>query len=548
MYAFTTLEDVMSSTNIKQPIAFDTETDGFYGQIEVAQFYQPHWPEVKLVRKPEPYTLANFIKEVTPIGHNLHYDFSVLQTQTGANWLPGEFIDTFYLSRLYYYTKEKFTLDDVLSYVLGYDPYEQAGLSKKDLQKSSWSGLLSPAQEMYAALDVFHMFEVLDKLSEMQDDFSYKLDILFTRYCLEFQQNGMPVLAEELQNRYRSNLARIDELALPINVNSWQQVRPYIGESESDGLALATFALQGNERAAQVNEVRKLIKQNSFLTKFDVASGRIYGRFKPSARSGRCTCGDQNLQQIPRKTKDVFGVEPDSGRSLIYSDYSQLELRGGCAITGELRMEELFRSGEDLHQYTADMIKASRQVAKTANFNLLYGGSHGMLGSILIKDAGLLVPEAELAMIKKKWQNLWTGIYAWQQRGIAAWRKKQPWQTPLGRRYVGKLMTDHLNIQVQGFGAEVAKLATHYMMPALRGLPGDIKVCNFVHDSWVLECDNDRSVHEQVARVMSEAMQEAWFECCRSTKIKDLPMPVDVYAGFNWGKIEDEHIYKFTKE
>ena len=63
------------------------------------------------------------------------------------------------------------------------------------------------------------------------------------------------------------NNVKIAKLNCPINVNSWKQVRPFIGEDESDGLALATFALEGNSNAGLVNEVRKLTKQNSFPAK-----------------------------------------------------------------------------------------------------------------------------------------------------------------------------------------------------------------------------------------------------------------------------------------
>ena len=85
---------------------------------------------------------------------------------------------------------------------------------------------------------------------------------------------------------------------------------------------------------------------------------RVIGKFKPSARSGRFTSDKENLQQIPRALKGIFGFDSESDRTLIYSDYAQLELRTICAILGVKLMESLFRDGEDLHGYVAKALFA----------------------------------------------------------------------------------------------------------------------------------------------------------------------------------------------
>jgi hypothetical protein len=429
-----------------------------------------------------------------------------------------------------------------MTYVLGFDPYRTAGLNKSVLQKSNWAApVLTEDQQLYAALDVYHLVDVYEACKSHKEDFSYKLDMLALGYALDFQTNGFPVDQAAVAKLFQDNLTKIASYNLPINVNSFAQVRPYIGSNESDALGLSKLALKGNIRAEQVNIVRKLIKTNSFLSKFDTEDGRIYGKFAPSARSGRFTCKDQNLEQLPRATKGCFGLPTDSGRALVYSDYPGLELRAACAIINEPTMERLLREGADIHNYVAEIIfghgftATQRQITKTCNFNLLYGGGWAMLQGILIKDAGIFVPEAELKAIIRKWKNLWKAIAAWQEKGINAWRNGKAWSTPLGRRYVGNMMTDQLNIQVSGFGAEVAKLAMHYMYPKLKEVE-EAKLVNFIHDSYIAECDVEDA--PLVAQIMGEAMQEAWFEGCKATAIKDLPMPIDVMWGYNWKAIE----------
>ena len=109
-------------------------------------------------------------------------------------------------------------------------------------------------------------------------------------------------------------------------------------------------------------------------------------------------------------------------------------------------------------------------------------------------------------------------------------------------------MTDQMNIKNQGAGAEVAKLALHYFKPY--ALEHDIKIANFIHDSFILDCVDDPAVYEPAAAKLAACMQEAWFECSKLFKIKDLPMPIEVLCGYNWGDLEEGkgiiHRYKLT--
>jgi DNA polymerase I-like protein with 3'-5' exonuclease and polymerase domains len=99
-----------------------------------------------------------------------------------------------------------------------------------------------------------------------------------------------------------------------------------------------------------------------------------------------------------------------------------------------------------------------------------------------------------------------------------------------------------MNIINQGAGAEVAKLALHYFYPRLQQFNEDnntdVLLVNFIHDSYILDCPDDPAVYEPLSVLLAEAMQEAWFEMSKLYRIKDLPMPVDVKVGYNWGDLE----------
>jgi len=547
---YSTLVDAFENVNKDEPLFLDTETCGLYGKVRLLQMYQPHLPHVVLVEWPSLFEMMAILQSYNNVYHNAHYDITTIQQNSGTRNIPDLVNDTLFLARLAFPAEEAFSLDAVMTYALKYDPYERQMLDKKKLQKSKWDALkLSEEQLLYAATDVFYMPAIWEAVKHKIDDPSYKLDILTLRRCLDFQWNGMPVDKQRLFDLYESNEAKIKEVNVPINVNSWQQVRPYIGEDESDDLALARFSLEGNEKAANVRTVRKLRKQNSFLDKFDTVDDRIYGKFKPTARSGRLTSNDQNLQQLPRATKRVFGYSREANRVLIYADYAQLELRTICAIVRCIAMEKLFRDGEDLHGFTAEMIfgkdwtKAQRQLSKTYNFSFLYGGGIDMLISILVKTANILLDKRAATRDRGRWRNLWREIYAWQEKGIRAFQQGRLGSTPMGRQYKAKMMTDQLNIENQGAGAEVAKLALHYLGPTLNEwAKQDVYLVNFIHDSFIIDAPDDCKIYEEVAIKLAEAMQEAWFEMSKLYDIKDLPMPVDVKVGYNWGDIENDDI------
>lgn len=557
IYKLGTLIDIIGKLNYDEPLFTDTETVGLYGKVRLFQAYQAHWEQAVLVEWPNAIELMALLSSCTSVWHNSHYDLTCLAQETGIRFVPDSFEDTFLAARIAQPQYETYSLDEVMTRCVGYDPYSDAKLDKATLQKSDWGKLvLTPSQLLYAAIDVYHMPAIWEAVKGALHSSSYKLDISTVKSALDFQWNGMPIHSEKLISKYKETEAELATIHMPINANSWQQVRKWLDVEQSDKQALSELALRdGNTKAGDVLKVRQLRKLTSFMEKYDVE--RVYGKFKPSARSGRLTSDDENVQQIPRKLKCVFGHSKESGRTLIYSDYAQLELRTICSILGVRLMEQLFREGTDLHMYVAHILfgdtatKQDRQVTKTYNFNLLYGGSVNMVRSILI-TYGFWIEEKVASKHKAKWLNVFPEINKWQQECIARWRNGKLNRTPLGRQYYSKLMTDFMNVMNQGAGAEVAKLALHYFNPWLKEFNKDMEdkalLCNFIHDSFIIDSPDNPEVYQVVAEKLAECMQEAWFEMSKLMKIKDLPMPVDVKVGRNWGDLEeDENVdYSFS--
>jgi DNA polymerase-1 len=108
--------------------------------------------------------------------------------------------------------------------------------------------------------------------------------------------------------------------------------------------------------------------------------GRVYPHWRQlGAASGRMSCSDPNMQQLPRGEYRRCVAAP-AGRVLVKADYSQIELRIAAKVSGDEALLDAYRRGEDLHTRTArtvlgveNVTKDHRQLAKALNFGLLYG-------------------------------------------------------------------------------------------------------------------------------------------------------------------------------
>ena len=582
------LADLQSLLNFDKPLMFDIETIGLYGKIRLAQFYQSHLEVPLIVEYPNIMQLCAILDKSHLVSHNISYEISTIQDQLGKiAWQPTKFDDTFLLSRLYYYKKDKFSLDSCIEYAINYNPY--GSIEHKTLmQKSNWAApVLTNEQKEYAANDVYYLQDLYDVVKgvcynvnkyentenlsssesmqyniDVANNLNYKVDILTLHYFFSFQCNGLPIDVDRINHRYKSNLDRLKELNLSFNYNSWQQTRKALNSNMSDKLGLYKLKSQGCKLAGEIIECRSLSKVNQFLEKFSNNENLIYGKFSPTAKSGRSVCKDQNLQQLPRSTKNCFGLHSSiTDKVIAYVDFSQIEMRCACVITGDKVVENLYKDNKDLHTYAAQKIfntleptKEERRIAKTCNFGLLYGAGVETFRNILLTSTSMVLDEAEAKTIVYAWRKLYPEIYKWQQKGISDWNNGIIWQTPWGRRYSAKRITDQLNIQVQGMAADVAKLALHYMYKKFKEDFADLDykswLRNFIHDSYLFVIDKDMDFINKFCIVVVEAMQTAWNEIIKHPfcKINQMHLPTSITIGTNWGDIEEDknvlHCYK----
>src|SRR5690606_33666296 len=139
---------------------------------------------------------------------------------------------------------------------------------------------------------------------------------------------------------------------------------------------------------AKLLEYRQVAKASSsfgenILEFIEPATGRIHADFRQiGAPTGRFSCSNPNLQQIPHEAEYRRCFLAPEGRSLVIADYSQIELRILADFSEDRNFIDAFVSGQDFHSMTAaqvfgitpeEVTADQRSFAKRLNFGVVYG-------------------------------------------------------------------------------------------------------------------------------------------------------------------------------
>ena len=275
-------------------------------------------------------------------------------------------------------------------------------------------------------------------------------------------------------------------------------------------------------------------------------TGRVHADWRQIVGTGRISCSEPNLTQVPKEAdyRSCFGGA--AGRALIVADDSQQELRILAAVAGDDALAEVFRRGGDLHRATAAMAfslpqdqvsQVQRAAAKALNFGLMYG--MGVAG--FARATGLPPRDAQAAM--ERYFAAFPRVAAWLAEAEQTGRRTGRVRTPLGRvRLVDAARgqgsaTMARNAPIQGAGADMTKLALAEVAARLTARwphPGDATrvardgIVLVVHDELVVEVDADQA--EEARALVVEGMLAA-----AGRILGDVPAVVDAAVRPRWG-------------
>jgi DNA polymerase-1 len=263
--------------------------------------------------------------------------------------------------------------------------------------------------------------------------------------------------------------------------------------------------------------------------------GRVYPGWRQiGAWSGRMSCSEPNMQQLPRGEYRRCVVAPP-GRVLVKADYSQIELRIAAKVSGDGALLDAYRRGEDLHTLTArnvlgvaEVTKQHRQLAKALNFGLLYGMGSKNFRVYARTNYSVSLTEDEARGYRDAFFRSYPGLVKWHRQTGQSGDRAIETRTLTGRRRLDvKYFSEKLNTPIQGTGADGLKLALALLWESRDQVPGAFPVL-VVHDEIVVEADADKA--DAAGAWLKKAMVDAM-----APLIDPVPVEVEVKVGRTWG-------------
>jgi DNA polymerase I-like protein with 3'-5' exonuclease and polymerase domains len=293
-------------------------------------------------------------------------------------------------------------------------------------------------------------------------------------------------------------------------------------------------------------EYKKLTKilssfGDSLTKKINPITGRLHGSYNQlRAETGRFTSSNPNLQNLPRnkETRSCYIASPSY--KLIIADYSQIELRIAAEITNDKTMIEAYNKGEDLHKLTASIVlnkpleaitKEDRQIAKSANFGLIYGASVNGFRGYAESNYGISLSEKEAKTIMDNFFKSYQGLAKWHKKTKSKIYNQGINETRTlsnRRRFFDNASPQQiLNTPIQGTGADILKSALANLITALKPYGDKVKLLATVHDEIILEAHEE--IASEIAKILSDTMVLSGKEF-----LKKVPIEADSSIGNNW--------------
>lgn len=250
-------------------------------------------------------------------------------------------------------------------------------------------------------------------------------------------------------------------------------------------------------------------------------------------RTGRLSCSNPNLLQIPKHTENGKLVRKmfiaRSGMLLGDCDFGQIEPRILAHFSKDENLCRLFNDGIDFHSFTAERLGITRDRAKVLNLSVGYRATFKSVGQ------QLKCSDSEAQNEIDKWWSLFPSLRRWQESLIYESKRSGFCSTLLGRRIRIDDLTHGnswrregaerqlINNITQGSAAEVMKLA---MIKTVQHIPY-LGLLIQVYDQLVFEADITKM----------PAIMEAVKYCMESCIALEVPLTGDCKQGLNWGDV-----------
>jgi DNA polymerase I-like protein with 3'-5' exonuclease and polymerase domains len=375
----------------------------------------------------------------------------------------------------------------------------------------------------------------------------------------QMELNGIWVDLDRLEKRREELLARreaariemlqyvSDDFRESADFANEHFLRRWIFGQLPDGLGLEPVSFTEKTQKPQVDEAaltalsakhpamevlmrfRRATKHVQFLDgwkTFMDRGHRLHPRFNMTGTvTGRRSCSDPNLQQVPRDKyiRSIIGAPP--GWRLLEIDYSQIEVRLSAWFAEEDTMLALYADDKDVYIHIASLIyekpesevtRSERQGAKAVVLGFLYGmGPRSFV--IYAKetfDVDFTLDQGRA--FRETFFSAYPRLLPWHDRQRKLVRQHLQVSSPIGRvRHLKRVLSldeftrakaerQAINSPVQGFGGDLTLATNLSLMPELD--PEECLVVGDIHDALLFQVRDD--VWEKWAHRILTVMQD----------------------------------------
>jgi DNA polymerase I-like protein with 3'-5' exonuclease and polymerase domains len=282
---------------------------------------------------------------------------------------------------------------------------------------------------------------------------------------------------------------------------------------------------------------------------------RIYPNFKIHGTvTGRPSCEEPNLQQVPRDPRLRSIITPPPGYILIDADYSQAELRIVAEMSRDPNLRLAYQTGIDVHGLTVERIfgilqknqtKEERKKGKAVNFGFVYGMWWKKFIEYARDNYDTVFTPQEAENIRKEFFKLYGRLKFWHDsqkefakkvgfvRSIIGRKRRLPdaQKKDTGRYDYARdeALRQAINSPVQSFASDLNLMAAVEIQEQFDF--EDLYVIGTIHDSILMYCKEE--LKEEACKTIKRIME--WPTLLTKLNIKmEVPLECEIEIG-DWG-------------
>jgi DNA polymerase I-like protein with 3'-5' exonuclease and polymerase domains len=302
-------------------------------------------------------------------------------------------------------------------------------------------------------------------------------------------------------------------------------IHGYDGKESTDAEVLERLAAEGREDVKLLLKYREQTKLAStyYPAYKDMAhNGILHGSFNlASARTGRTSSSNPNLQNQPRALRQIFRARP--GYKLLVKDLGAIEPTLIAYFSECPVLVDVLVSGKDFHGFNANVIfgqdwdlktlkkehPAERDMAKELGLSVLYGAG-GTRVRIAATKRGYPWGDDKARGVAGSLRAAWPGVTDFKRQLDAAARAGKPITNMFGRKRVftdpDDVAMHAFNSLIQSSGSDLLLDGTHRALQEFRAKGIDAHLLMTVHDELICEVPGDRAAEcdEIVTRCLTD--------------------------------------------